>query len=88
MEACERLATRVAQSLSFSCLTTGVQSSLAAPLFLRAAKKYRRFTGENARQLQCKTLQRREKSRRRKNNGKQGKNRAKNNGNRRNTGAR
>jgi hypothetical protein len=53
-----------------------VQSS---PLFLRAAKKYRRFTEGKAHQLQCKALQRREKSRRRKNNGKQGKNRTQNN---------
>jgi uncharacterized protein with von Willebrand factor type A (vWA) domain len=40
-------------------------------LFLQAAKKYRRFTEGKAHQLQCKALQRREKSRRRKNNGEQ-----------------
>src|SRR5262249_19632881 len=34
-------------------------------------KKYNRFTMENSRQLQCNSLRRREKSRRRKNNGKQ-----------------
>jgi hypothetical protein len=57
MEACERLATRVsskqsdiraradaspAQSLSFSCLTTGVQSTLVKK---PVVEKYRRFTG-------------------------------------------
>jgi len=34
-------------------------------------EKYNRFTMENARQLQCKALSELEKSRRRKNNGKQ-----------------
>jgi hypothetical protein len=34
-------------------------------------EKYNRFTMENARESQCKALRRREKSRRRKNNGKQ-----------------
>jgi hypothetical protein len=41
---------------------------------------------ENVRQIQCKALQRREKSRRRKNNGKQWKNNAQNNGNSRKSG--
>ena len=70
-QACERLATRV-PSLSFSCLTGRVSGP--APLVFadgRAAKKYNRFTMEIARQLQCKALRSREKSRRRNNNGKQ-----------------
>src|SRR5262249_34395475 len=37
-------------------------------------EKYRRFTGRNARQLQCKALRNRQKIRRRKNRGEQGKN--------------
>jgi hypothetical protein len=43
-------------------------------------KKYRRSAMENRRRLQCKALQRREKCRLSKNNGKQWKNNAKNNG--------
>jgi len=47
------------------------------------SKKYRRSAIENSRQLQCKPLREREKSRLPRNNGKQWKNNAKNNGNRR-----
>jgi hypothetical protein len=49
-------------------------------------KKYRRSAMENRRFLQCKALQRREKRRLTKNNGKQWKNHTKNNGNNENTG--
>jgi hypothetical protein len=53
-------------------------------------KKYNRFTMGKRRELQCKALRRREKSRRRKNNGEQWKynekNNAKNNGNSRKFG--
>jgi hypothetical protein len=56
--------------------------------FWGCQEKYRRSTGENARQLQCKALQRREKSRRRRNRGEQGKNNSQNSGNSRTSGAR
>src|SRR5262249_46085211 len=66
-----------AQSISFSCdrnqslvscLTAGVQSDAVQKIF---GKKYNRSTMENVRQLQCKVLRRREKSRLRRNNGAQ-----------------
>jgi hypothetical protein len=69
-----------------------VQSGRAACFFWGEGlrKKYNRFTMGKRRELQCKALRRREKSRRRKNNGEQwkynGKNNAQNNGNSRKSG--
>ena len=83
MKACERLAMRVpraSRGATCCCDRNRVSRFVShrrgwpSGLFFlgeRAGKKYNRFTMEIARQLQCKALRRREKSRRRNNNGKQ-----------------
>src|ERR1700756_2425036 len=68
MEACERLATRGPRASRFRVSPQGC-SPTGSPKNFR--EKYNRSTMENARQLQCKALRRREKSRRRRNNGEQ-----------------
>src|SRR5262249_19063070 len=66
---------RISRSLSSGSARARPGGSMrAAKIFF---KKYRRFTGENARQLQGNALRGREKIRRRKNNGKQEKKQAK-----------
>src|SRR4029077_14931988 len=95
MEACERLAARVPEPLVFVSHHWGaLQCSPAAPLVFSGGgpeRKYNRFTMGKRRELQCKALRRREKSRRRKNNGEQWKynekNNAQNNGNSRKSGS-